>query len=70
MKNMNQIIREAFESHTLPNLRNDESYDDTIEDHWQTFQEGWESAIKFLQEKKNNNYTDIISTGGYDARNA
>jgi hypothetical protein len=67
---MNQIIREAFEAHTLPNFRNDESYDDTIEDHWQTFQEGWESAIKFLQEKKNNNYTDIISTGGYDARNA
>lgn len=67
---MNQIIREAFEAHTLPNFRNDEFYDDTIEDHWQTFQEGWESAIKFLQEKKNNNYTDIISTGGYDARNA
>lgn len=67
---MNQIIREAFEAHTLPNFRKDDSYDDTIEDHWQTFQEGWESAIKFLQEKKNNNYTDIISTGGYDARNA
>ena len=67
---MNQIIREAFEAHTLPNFRNDEFYDDTIEDHWQTFQEGWESAIKFLQEKKNNNYTDIISTGGYDERNS
>ena len=67
---MNQIIREAFEAHTLPNFRNDESYDDTIEDHWQTFQEGWESAIKFLKEKENNNYTDIISTGGYDERNS
>ena len=68
---MNKIIREAFETYTLPNFfRNDESYDDIIEDHWQTFQEGWESAIKFLKEKENDNYTDIISTGGYDARNA
>ena len=66
---MNQLIREAFETYSLPNFRDDESYDDTIEDHWQTFQEGWEAAVKFIQQKtSNDHYSDIISNGRYDAR--
>ena len=66
---MNQLIREAFEIYSLPNFRDDESYDDTIEDHWQTFQEGWEAAVKFIQQKtSNDHYSDIISRGRHDAR--
>jgi hypothetical protein len=39
-----------------------------LEDHWQTFQEGWESAIENVKRKNNPNYTDIVSDGGMDSR--
>jgi hypothetical protein len=74
---MKQLIREAFETYTLPNFRdskvvffNGEYNNDTVQEHWETFQEGWESAVKVLQANKiNSDYTDILSTGGYDPRN-
>lgn len=43
-----------------------------IEDHWQTFQEGWEAAIEFLKTKQvssySDKYSDVISNGGKDVR--
>ena len=43
-----------------------------LEDHWQTFQEGWEAAIAFLKTKEvssySDKYSDVISTGGMDQR--
>jgi len=39
-----------------------------LEDHWQTFQEGWECAIEYLKMRKNTQYTDIVSDGGIDRR--
>ena len=72
-------IRKAFEEVTYLSLRStghglqrrlqDGQYvNDTLEDHWQTFQEGWEEAIKYLQSKDNLCYTDVISNGGMDPR--
>lgn len=72
---MNDPIREAFERITAPSFLNlpyvskvkygrdqDGNYkSDILEDHWQTFQEGWEaateSAVKVLDalDKVNNN---------------
>lgn len=69
---MNDPIREAFERICVPAFKSD-SYGTgarklngeyamaTLEDHWQTFQEGWEaateSAVKVLDalDKVNNN---------------
>jgi hypothetical protein len=54
---MNDPIREAFERITAPNFRDvdgkfscqrnshGEYVNPGLEDHWQTFQEGWEAAI-------------------------
>jgi hypothetical protein len=43
-----------------------------LEDHWQTFQEGWEAAIEFLKAKhvsaSSDKYSDIVSTGAKDPR--
>lgn len=44
-----------------------------IEDHWQTFQEGWEAAVTFLKNKTVSAASDVytggkISDGGYDVR--
>lgn len=71
-------IRKAFEdevypsfggmSHGLRRKPSGEYLSDTLEDHWQTFQEGWELAIKHLQNKSNPCYTDVISDGGMDPR--
>jgi hypothetical protein len=72
-------IREAFETVCYPNfvvtsghnLRrkpNGEYVSDALEDHWQTFQEGWEEAVKYLANKTNSSYTDIVSNGGMDPR--
>jgi hypothetical protein len=54
------FIREYFEKTTVccfPEdtyklIRNekDEYINSILEDHWQTFQEGWECAIKFMEE--------------------
>lgn len=56
---MNQYdeIREAFEKVSAPNFGTDrftfqrnsvgEYFHPVLEDHWQTFQEGWEEAIKY-----------------------
>jgi hypothetical protein len=71
-------IRKAFEEVTYLSLRatghglrrnlKGEYVSDALEDHWQTFQEGWEEAIKWLQSKDNTCYTDTISDGGMDPR--
>jgi len=65
---MNDPIREAFErttaptfGHELPQTRksNGEHVSGILEDHWQTFQEGWESAmesaVKMLRTKNEPN---------------
>lgn len=72
-------IREAFEKVCAPNFvivseidlsRNNrgEYNNPTFEDHWQTFQEGWECAIEYLKAKSNPAYSDIVSNGGMDPR--
>lgn len=72
-------IRQAFEEVCYPNFgvtsgynlkrkSNGEYISDSLEDHWQTFQEGWEEAVKYLQKKHNLCYTDIVSDGGMDPR--
>lgn len=72
-------IRRAFESECYPNFSPDSAHglrrkpngeyiSDVLEDHWQTFQEGWEQAMKHLQNKTNSCYSDIVSTGGMDPR--
>jgi hypothetical protein len=74
------IIRKYFEETAAEHfpysdvklIRNedDEYINPTIEDHWQTFQEGWECAILFIKEvNEMNTYTDIKSDGGMDPRN-
>lgn len=74
---MNDPIREVFEKVTAPSFgcelapprKNKGVYDNPIlEDHWQTFQEGWEEAIKHLKNKSNSCYTDIVGDGGMDPR--
>ena len=76
---MNDPKRKAFEEvcypsfgvtsgHSLRCKPNGEYVSDALEDHWQTFQEGWEEAVKHLQNKKNSNYSDIVSNGGMDPR--
>lgn len=70
-------IRQAFETVCFPNFETahglrrkptGEYVSDALEDHWQTFQEGWEEAIKHLTNKQNSCYTDIVSNGGMDPR--
>lgn len=78
---MDNSIRQAFEEVCYPNfgitsghcLRrkpSGEYVSDMLEDHWQTFQEGWECAIEHLKSKSNPAYSDIVSTGGMDPRTA
>lgn len=53
-------MREIFEQTTLPNfckeeidttrLANGQYRNPIIEDHWQTFQEGWEEGIKWFKQ--------------------
>jgi len=80
--NNNDPMREAFESitystlniagsctgHGLRRKSNGEYVSDLLEDHWNTFQEGWEEAVKHLQNLKNDSYSDIASDGGMDPR--
>jgi hypothetical protein len=71
-------IRKEFERNCVPNfletkdgLRQDQHgqyLNPVLEDHWQTFQEGWEAAIDHLKNKSNLCYTDIVSDGGMDPR--
>jgi hypothetical protein len=80
---MIDTIRKSFEKITYPTLSfvgtdlhsglarkldTGEYVSVLLEDHWQTFQEGWEEAIKWLQSKDNPCYTDVISNGGMDPR--
>jgi hypothetical protein len=79
---MNNQIRKLFEEKVYPNffstghgLRrkpNGEYVSDSLEDHWQTFQEGWDLAIvyyiDYLKNKTNSNYSDVVSDGGMDLR--
>ncbi len=58
-------------SHTAHGLRrkpNGEYFSALLEDHWNTFQEGWEAAIDHLKNKKNARYSDIVSNGAMDPR--
>ena len=74
---MSKIIREAFEKHSAPSFGTSsdiikknskgEYKNLNVEDHWQTFQEGWESAINHLKNKKGD-HSDIVSDGGIDPR--
>lgn len=73
-------IRKAFEKICVPSFGlnafrsniDGEYTNPTMEDHWQTFQEGWESAILSLKNKKNQEFSDIfsdiVSTGRRDPR--
>lgn len=74
---MNEIVRQVFEEKVYPSFStghglrrksNGEYVSDVLEDHWQTFQEGWEYAIEHLKHKSSTDYTDIISDGGMDPR--
>lgn len=63
-------MREAFETITYSTLNiagsctghglrrklNGEYVSDLLEDHWNTFQEGWEEAMKYVEKKKNSNF--------------
>lgn len=79
---MNENVkREFFEKITCPNFgiyevtkrkKNGEYLSDIVEDHWQTFQEGWDCAIEYLKNKtvstNSDKYTDIVSNGKNDIR--
>ena len=79
---MNDPMRKAFEEitystlniagsrtgHGLRRKENGEYVSDLLEDHWNTFQEGWEAALDMLKQKTNNQYSDIVSNGGMDPR--
>lgn len=78
---MNDIIRESFERASAPSFGHEltfprdargEYVNPALEDHWQTFQEGWEAAMEFLKTKQvsrySDQYSDITSTGGKDPR--
>lgn len=74
---MSDPIREAFERVTVPafspslggtdRLPSGEYRSVTLEEHWNTFQEGWEAAVEFLK-NKSSGYSDIMATGGFDPR--
>ena len=81
---MNDPVREAFESityltlniagsctgHGLRRKPNGEYVSDLLEDHWNTFQEGWEEAIKYIAETKaywNVRYNDPTGSSGVDS---
>lgn len=82
---MIEIIREAFERETATTFGvtsketvaryttggNKGQYKNpNVEDHWQTFQEGWEAAVKHLKNKKNESFSDIMAVSGdFDPRN-
>jgi len=63
---MTDPIRKAFEEVTYLSLRatghglrrrpDGQYVSDTLEDHWQTFQEGWEEAVKYITETKGDWY--------------
>lgn len=76
---MSDPIRELFETvvypsfgvtsgHSLRRKPNGEYVSDSLEDHWQTFQEGWECAVEYLRTKGGGQYSDIVSCGGMDPR--
>lgn len=79
---MNDPMREAFEnityttlsiagSHTGHGLRrkeNGEYVSDLLEDHWNTFQEGWEAALEAMKKRTNSQHSDVVSDGGMDPR--
>jgi hypothetical protein len=76
MDGVEMIKRENFESMVLDNFRiknlelnhRGEYQEPEIEDHWQTFQEGWDFAISFIRNRTNPQYTDIKSDGKRDPR--
>ena len=75
---MNELKRKVFEEKVYPNFGPNSSayglkrYDsgeyknEVLEDHWQTFQDGWEYATQyfFIKDKENYSYSD----GGMDPR--
>jgi len=76
---MSDPTRKAFEEVCYPSFgvtsgyslrrkSNGEYVSDSLEDHWQTFQEGWEEAIKHIKNKSNLSYSDVVANGGMDPR--
>lgn len=70
------VMRDYFEKNVvwhfrhqdITRLHNGTYRDPIIEDHWNTFQDGWDFAIEYLKKKTNPSYTDIVSDGGMDPR--
>lgn len=71
-------IRLAFEQVSVPNFQDPDGnardqtgqyVSDVLKDHWETFQEGWEECLQYLKNRKNEEYSDIVSDGGMDPRN-
>lgn len=77
---MNRTVRKMFEEVCYPNFSvggnpslarkvNGEYASDVLEDHWQTFQEGWECAINSIKRGHDDDeYSDLVSDGGLDPR--
>ena len=74
---MIDTVRLAFEQKVYPSFRTGHGLrrkptgkyvSDTLEDHWQTYQEGWAHAIDYLKNKHDPGYSDIVSDGGVDPR--
>jgi len=67
---MNNKVREIFEkfvypsfdstAHGLRRKQNGEYVSDILEDHWNTFQEGWEYAIAYVNETDNPQYSNNV----------
>lgn len=70
---MDKAIRRAFErvtypsfpgsSHGLRRKQSGEYVSDSLEDHWQTFQEAWECAVEWMANKDNPLFSDDNNKG-------
>lgn len=74
---MNKRIRELFESVSAPSFGHElifprnskgEYIDPRLEDHWQTFQEGIESAVKECVSLLESERDMCAATGTYESR--
>jgi len=73
-----EIVRQEFERVAVPNffigevdLARDSKGQyiaSSLEDHWQTFQEGWGSAVAAIKSRVNLDYSDLVSDSGFDPR--
>lgn len=74
---MSNHIREVFEQISAPSFGHELTFprntkneytNPILEDHWQTFQEGWDSAMNYVKQKYNLDFSDVVSDGGMDPR--